>query len=128
MGHIMLRVLKRAEDFGLLFCFLALILVETGYVARLERLPAFPAPEQPAPFITLPPWYGRPRLEVTLLLTVLWGMIAWSAVSLVALFRCKCCTATTVDAHRTAVIDRLRAAAFWAALAGADLVAIQLRK
>ena len=39
----MVRVLKRAEDLALLFCFLALLLVEAGYVAWLERLPAFPA-------------------------------------------------------------------------------------
>ena len=120
------RVLKRAEDLGLLFCFLALLLVETGYVAWLERLPAFPAPEQPHPFIALPPFYGRPRVEVTLLLTVLGGMISWSALSLVAFFRSKRRPAATIGAHRTAVIDRLKAAAFWAALAGADLVAIQL--
>jgi uncharacterized iron-regulated membrane protein len=121
------RVLKRAEDLGLLFCFLALLLVETGYVAWLERLPGFPVPEQPSPFLQLPPWYGRPRLEVTLLLTVLGGMIAWSALSLVAFFRSKRRTAT-VDAQRSAVIQRLKAAAFWAALAGADLLAIQLSR
>jgi hypothetical protein len=120
------RVLKRAEDLGLLFCLLALLLVETGYVAWLERLPAFPAPEQPSAFLQLPPWYGRPRLEVTLLLTVVGGMITWTAFSLVAFFRSKRCTAATVDAHRTAVIDRLKAAVFWAALTGADLLAIQL--
>jgi hypothetical protein len=119
------RILKRAEDFGLLFCFLALLLVETGYVAWLERLPAFPVPEQPSPFLQLPPWYGRPRVEVTLLLTVLGGMIAWSAFSLVAFFRSKRRPAT-IGAHRSAVIHRLQAAAFWAALAGADLLAIQL--
>ena len=119
------RVLKRAEDFGVLFCFLALLLVEAGYVAWLRRLPVFPAP-QPASFITLPPWYGRPRVEVTLLLTVLGGMIAWSALSLVAFFRSKRRAAATVDAHRTAVIGRLKTAVFWAALAGADLLAIQL--
>ena len=120
------RVLKRAEDFGVLFCFLALLLVETGYVAWLERLPAFPVPEQPSAFLQLPPWYGRPRLEVTLLLTVLGGMIAWSALNLVAFFRSKRRAAATVDAHRTAAIGRLKAAVFWAALAGADLLAIQL--
>ena len=120
------RVLKRAEDFGFLFCFFALLLVETGYVAWLERLPAFPAPEQPAPFITLPPWYGRPRVEVTMLLTVLGGSLAWSALSLVAFFRSKRRAAATVEAHRTLVIYRLQRAAFLAALAGADLLAIQL--
>jgi hypothetical protein len=124
----MQRVLKRAEDFGFLFCFFALLLVETGYIAWLERLPAFPVPEQAAPFITLPPWYGRPRVEVTLLLTVLGGMIAWSALSLFAFFRSRRRPAATVGVHRSAVIHRLKAAAFWAALAGADLIAIQLRK
>jgi hypothetical protein len=126
--HIIDRVLKRAEDLGLLFCFLALLLVETGYIAWLERLPAFPAPEQPAPFIALPPFYGRPRVEVTMLLTVLGGMIAWSALSLVAFFRSKRRTAATSDARRSAVIQRLKAAAFWAALAGADLLSIQLTR
>jgi hypothetical protein len=126
--HIIDRVLKRAEDLGLVICFLALLLVETGYVAWLERLPAFPAPEQPAPFVALPPFYGRPRVEVTLLLTVVGGMIAWSALSLVAFFRSKCRTAATSDAQRSAVIQRLKAAAFWAALAGADLLAIQLTR
>jgi len=124
--HIMDRVLRRAEDLGLLFCFLALLLVETGYVAWLRRLPAFPAPEQPNLFLSLPPWYGRPRVEVTLLLTVLGGMITWTAVSLVAFFRSKHRSAANIDAHRTAVIHRLKAAAFWAALAGADLLSIQL--
>jgi hypothetical protein len=126
LRHIMVRVLWRAEDFALILCFFALLLVEVGYVAWLERLPVFPAPEQPSPFITLPPCYGRPRLEVTLLLTVLGGMLAWSALSLVALFPSKRRTTATVDAHRTLVIHRLQRAAFWAALAGADLLAIQL--
>ena len=126
--HIIDRLLKRAEDLGFLFCFFALLVVETGYVAWLERLPSFPVPEQPAPFITLPPWYGRPRVEVTMLLTVLGGMLAWSASSLVAFYRSRHRSCATVGAHRTAVIDRLKAAAFWAAMAGADLVAIQLSR
>ena len=59
--HILDRVFRRAEDLGLFFCFSALLLVETGYVAWLERLPAFPPPQEPgSPFLTLPPWYGRP--------------------------------------------------------------------
>jgi hypothetical protein len=123
----MQRFLKRAEDLGLLFSFLALLLVETAYVTWLERLPAFPAPEQPAaPFITLPPWYGRPRVEVTMLLTVLGGMLAWSALSLVGFFRSKRRAAATVDAQRTLAIYRLKRAAFFAALVGADLLAIEL--
>jgi hypothetical protein len=125
--HIIDRLLKRGEDIGPVICFLTLILVETGYVAWLKRLPAFPAPEQPTPFLymVVPPWYGRPRVEVTMLLTILGGMIAWSALSLVAFFRSKRRAAATVDAHRTLAIYRLQRAALWAVLAGADLVAIQ---
>jgi uncharacterized iron-regulated membrane protein len=119
------RFLKHGEDLGFLFCFLALILVETGYVAWLKRLPAIPAPEQPNPFIA-PLWYGRPRVAVTLLLSVLGGMLAGSAVSLVAFFRSKRRDADTVDAHRSLVVYRLQRAAFFAVLAGADLLAIQL--
>src|SRR5271157_5795843 len=67
------RILRRGEDAGLLVCTAALMLVEVGYVAWLERLPALPSPAHPAGFIDLPPWYERPRVEVTLLLTVLAG-------------------------------------------------------
>ena len=61
---------------------------------------------------------------MTLLLTVVGGMIAWTALGLIAFFRGKHRYAT-VDVHRAAVIHRLKAAAFWAALAGADLLSIQ---
>ena len=40
--HIIDRLLKHGEDIGPVICFLTLLLVETGYVAWLERLPAFP--------------------------------------------------------------------------------------
>jgi hypothetical protein len=119
------RLLQRAENLALHFCFFALLLVETGYVFWLERLPAFPAPPEPeSPFLTLPPWHGRPRVEVTLLLTVAGGMLAWTAFGLIAFFRSKR-RSETVDSHRAAVVHRLKAAAFWAVLAGADLVFVQ---
>ena len=125
--QIINRLLQRAEDLALLFCFSALLLVETGYVAWLERIPDFPPPQEPAsPFITLPPWYGRPRVEVTLLLTILGGMIAWTALSLLAFFRAKRHSGPTIKAYRTAVIHRLKTATFWALLAGVDLLCIQL--
>src|ERR1039457_7723660 len=73
------RILRRGEDAGLLVSTAALMLVEVGYVAWLERSPARPSPAHPAGFIDLPPWYERPRVEVTLLLTVVGGLIAWAA-------------------------------------------------
>jgi hypothetical protein len=124
--QIINRLLRHTKEIALLFCFFALLLVETGYIAWLERLPAFPLlPEPESPFLDLPPWYGRPRVEVTLLLTVAGGMLAWTALSLIAFFRCKRLSADTVHAHRTAVIHRLKASAFWAALAGAELFFVQ---
>jgi hypothetical protein len=36
------RLLGYAEEFGLFMTFVLLLLVETGYVAWLERLPSFP--------------------------------------------------------------------------------------
>ena len=73
------RVLRRGEDIGLLVTAASLILIEAGYIAWLERLPALPGPSHPVGFLVLPPWYDRPRVEVTLLLTILGGLIASAA-------------------------------------------------
>jgi hypothetical protein len=124
--HIVDRVLRDAEDLGLFFFFLTLLLIETGYVAWLERLPAFPEPKQPDGFLILPPWYGRPRVEVSLLLTVFGGVIIWTALGLVSLVRSKRQSSTRADAQRTIVLQRLKAATFWAIMSGADLLFIQL--
>src|ERR1700684_2136276 len=66
-------LLRRGEDAGMVVSAAALALVEVGYVAWLERLPAFPSPAHPAEFFDLPLWYEHPRVGVTLLLTVLGG-------------------------------------------------------
>jgi hypothetical protein len=75
------RMLRRGEDAGLLVSAVALMLVEAGYVAWLERLPALPSPAHPARFVDLPHGYKRPTVELTLVLTILGGIIA-STVSL----------------------------------------------
>src|SRR5215831_16233658 len=59
------RVLRRGEDIGLFATAAALVLIEAGYVAWLERLPVLPGPSHPVGFLVLPPWYDRPRVEVT---------------------------------------------------------------
>jgi hypothetical protein len=107
------RILNRAQ--GPLFFFLSLLLVEAGYLVWLRR---FPAPELP--------WVGRiAEGGATLLLTVLGCLMAWSAFSLVAFSQSDRRTATTIDAQRSAVIQRLKAAAFWAALEGAYMSFLQ---
>ena len=102
----------------------ALALVEVGYVAWLESLPAFPSPAPPAEFLDLPLWYEHPRVGVTLLLTVLGGMIAWAAWGVFG-FMCNRSHGTVAATHRAIVNKRLKDAAFYAVVAGADLLLIQ---
>src|SRR5688572_32185759 len=87
--HLLIRVLRRGEELGLLISFLLLILVEAGYVAWLERLPVIPPHNHSDPFLLLPPWYEHPRAEVTLLLTLVGGMIGWAGVGLAQFLKTK---------------------------------------
>jgi hypothetical protein len=118
------RILRRGEDACLLVSTAALMLVEVGYVAWLERLPALPSPAHPAGFIDLPPWYERPRVEVTLLLTVLGGLIAWAAWGVFDFMRNRP-DATAATTYRAMVGKRLKTAVFYAVVAGADMLLIQ---
>jgi hypothetical protein len=118
------RILQLGEDAGLLVSVSALMLVEMGYVAWLERLPALPTPAHPAGFIDLPPWHERPRFEVTLLLTVLGGLIAWAAWGVFGFMRNRS-DVTVAPTHRAAVNKRLKTAAIYAVVAGADMLLIQ---
>ena len=117
-------LLRRGEEAGMVVSAAALALVEVGYVAWLERLPALPSLAHPAGFLDLPPWYERPRVEVTLLLTVLGGMIAWASWGVFGFMRSRA-EATVVPSQRAMVYKRLRTAAFYAVVAGADLLVIQ---
>ena len=102
----------------------ALALVEVGYVAWLERLPAFPSPAHPAEFLDLPLWYEHPRVGVILLITVLGGLIAWAAWGVFG-FMCKRSHGTVAVKHRAMVNKRLKTAAFYAVVVGADMLLIQ---
>ena len=118
------RILRRGGDAGLLVSAAALILVEAGYVAWLERLPALPSPAHPVGFLDLPPWYEHPRVEVTLLLTVLGGVIAWAALGVCGLMRNRSDGAVAAM-RRATVHKRLKTAAFYAVVVGADLLLTQ---
>ena len=118
------RILRRGEGASLLVSAAALMLVEAGYVAWLERLPALPSPAHPAGFIDLPPWYEHPRVEVTLLLTILGGIIAWAACGVFGFMRNRS-DATVATTYRAMVHKRLKTAAFYAVVAGADMLFIQ---
>jgi hypothetical protein len=118
------RLLQRGEDIGLLASAAALILVEAGYVAWLERLPTLPRPSHPVGFLVLPPWYERPRVEVTLLLTILGGLIASAAWGVFRLIRYSPDDSPATE-RRIIVRKRLKTAAFYAIVAGADLLVLQ---
>ena len=117
-------LLRRGEDADMVVSAAALALVEVGYVAWLERLPALASPAHPAEFLDLPLWYEHPRVGVTLLLTVLGGMIAWAAWSVFG-FMCNRSHGTVAATHRAMANKRLKATALCAVVAGADLLLIQ---
>ena len=121
---ILNRILQQGEDAGPLVSAAVLMLVEVGYVAWRERLPALPSPAHPAGFIDLPPWHEHPRVEVTLLLTILGGIIAWAAWGVFGFMRNRS-DATVAPTRRAMAHRRLKTAAFYAVVAGADMLFIQ---
>jgi hypothetical protein len=119
------RLLQQGEDIALWGWIAALILVEAGYIAWLERLPALPKSGNPVGFLELPPWYDHPRAEVTLMLTVLGGLIVWSSCYVFAFLRA--CTGTPwAPEKRAAALRCLKAAAAFAVIASADMLFVQL--
>jgi hypothetical protein len=120
------RILAYGEELGLLITYLFLVLVEIGSLVWLERLPALPALDHSRnEFLLLPPWYDYPRAEITLLLSAGGAAIAWAGIGLLKLARASQEGATRRHIKRS-VTERLRTAGFWAILAGADLLFIQL--
>jgi len=67
--------LRRGEVACLYFTTALLIVVEFCFVYWLTRIQIPDAPNVRAGFIVLPPWYRKPRFEVTLLLTILAGLL-----------------------------------------------------
>ena len=119
------RVLRHGETIGASASIAGLILVEAGYIAWLERLPALPKNGNLVGFLDLPPWYDHPRAEVTLLLTVLGGLIAWSLWHAFAFLRASTGTPAAPET-RTAIVRCLKAAAAFAVIAGSDMLFVQL--
>jgi hypothetical protein len=101
------------------------MLVEAGYIAWLERLPALPTHGDAVGFLDLPPWYDHPRAEVTLLLTVLGGLIGWSSWQACAFLRAGSGTQSGPE-RWTAVVRCLKTAGAFAVIAGTDMLLVQL--
>jgi hypothetical protein len=79
-------VLREGEIVGLYFATALLIVVEFCFVYWLHRMQVPEASSRAASgFIVMPPWYQKPRFEVTLLLTILAGLlfsVCWGLWSL----------------------------------------------
>ena len=69
------RTLCGGEVAALYFTTALLIVAEFCFVCWLNRIPIPDVPTAGAGFIVLPPWYRKPRFEVTLLLTILAGLL-----------------------------------------------------
>ena len=67
--------LRRGEVAVLYFTTAMLIVVEFCFAYWLNRIQIPDVPKVGPGFIVLPPWYRKPRFEVTLLLTVLAGLL-----------------------------------------------------
>ena len=67
--------LRGGEVAGLYFTTALLIVVEFCFVCWLNRIQIPDVPNAGSGFIVLPPWYQKPRFEVTLLLTILAGLL-----------------------------------------------------
>ena len=120
----LIRVLGRAEELGLIFSFLLLILVEAGYVVWLQWLPALPAQQHSDPFLLMPPWYRRPGAEVMLLLTLVGGVIGWAGLGLARFLATSRSPARS--RFRAVAVYRIKMAAFYAFLVGAYMLSIHI--
>lgn len=123
MSHVWKRsldqVLKEGEMFGLVFTTVMLIAVEACFVYWLHHMQLPDRPLAPSGFLVTPPWYQKPRFEVTLLLTIAAGILFSVCRGLWNIWR---------ERHRAASTElirslhrRLKTAASVAALAGFNL-------
>ncbi|MBC8166642.1 MAG: hypothetical protein H7Y20_12310 [Bryobacteraceae bacterium] len=69
------KTLRGGEIAGLYFTTAMLIVVEFCFVYWLNRMHIPDAINAGSGFIVVPPWYRKPRFEVTLLLTILAGLL-----------------------------------------------------
>ncbi len=119
--------LRHGEVLGLYFTTALLIVVEFCFVYWLHhiRIPEVASSAEPS-FIAMPPWYQKPRFEVTILLTVLAGIVFLVCRGLWDLWR------KTMDAssreHAVGLLRRrLKMATAFAVLTGLDLALITLQ-
>ena len=117
-------VLREGEIVGLYFTIALLIVVEFCFVYWLHRMQIPEASSRAASgFIVMPPWYQKPRFEVTLLLTILAGLLFSVCWGLWNLWRKRTDTGSWETAVQS-VKQRVRATTSVAALTGVELALV----
>jgi hypothetical protein len=115
--------LRGGEVAGLYFTTALLIIVEFCFVYWLNRIHIPAVPNAGSGFIVLPPWYQKPRFEVTLLLTILAGLLFSVCWGLWDLWQ-KRTDAGLWDKAIQSVKRRVKTTTSVAALAGIELVLV----
>ena len=115
--------LRGGEVAGLYFTTALLITVEFCFVYWLNRIHIPDVPNAGSGFIVLPPWYQKPRFEVTLLLTILAGLLFSVCWGLWDLWQ-KRTDAGLWDKAIQSVKRRVKTTTSVAALAGIELVLV----
>ena len=105
--------------FGLVFTTLMLIAIEGCFVYWLNHIQLPDRPFTSSGFVVMPPWYRKPRFEVTLLLTIGAGMLFSVCRGLCDVWRHRnhFASAEVIECLRR----RVKTAASVAALAGFNL-------
>jgi hypothetical protein len=120
------KLLQLGLEIGVFVTFILLLVIETGYIAWLDRLPAFSTPDHSNNgFLLLPAWYENPNAPTLLLLTITCGTTVWLGIGLFPVMRCKEHAISRSEVKRV-VLERVKDSLLWTILAGADLLFIQL--
>ena len=108
---------------GLYFTTALLIVVEFCFVYWLNRTQIPDAANAGSGFIVVPPWYRKPRFEVTLLLTILAGLLFSVCRGLWSLWQ-KRTDAGSSETAIQSVKQRVKTTASVAALTAFDLALV----
>jgi hypothetical protein len=117
------RALCGGEVAGLYFATALLIAVEFCFVYWLNRIQIPDAANAGSGFIVVPPWYRKPRFEVTLLLTILAGLLFSVCRGLWSLWQ-KRTDAGSWETVIQSVKQRVKTTASVAALTAIDLALV----
>ena len=115
--------LRGGEVAGLYFTTALLFVVEFCFVCWLNRIQIPDVPNAGSGFIVLPPWYQKPRFEVTLLLTILAGLLFSVCWGLWDLWQKRTKTGSWEKAIQS-VRQRVQTTTFVAALTGFQLALV----